>query len=129
MVLVDTSVWVDHLRSGVPLLSELLARDLAASHDFVVGEIACGNLRNREEVLSLLSWLPKCEPATHQEVLIFIDRHRLMGRGTGYVDACLLAAAMLAGARIWTRDRRLAAIAEELSCSYSPAAKDAGEDP
>lgn len=129
MVLIDTSVWVDHLRSGVPLLSELLTRDLAAGHDFMVGEIACGNLKNREEVLALLSWLPKCEPATHQEVLFFIDRYRLMGRGIGYVDACLLAAAMLAGARIWTRDRRLAAIAEELSCAYSPAANDAGEDP
>lgn len=129
MVLVDTSVWVDHLRSGVPHLSDLLTHDLVAGHDFVVGEIACGNLKNREEVLSLLSWLPKCEPATHHEVLLFIDRHRLMGRGIGYVDACLLASAMLAGARIWTRDRRLATVAAELMCAHSPAASDAGENP
>lgn len=120
MILVDTSVWIDHLRSGDPHLSELLDRDVAASHDFVIGEIACGNLKNRQEVLSLISWLPKCEPATHEEVLFFIDRHRLMGRGIGYVDACLLAATTLSSAQLWTRDKRLVVIAEELGCAYMP---------
>lgn len=126
MILVDTSVWIDHLRSGDSHLSELLDRDAAASHDFVIGEIACGNLKNRQEVLTLLSCLPKCEPATHEEVLFFIDRHRLMGRGIGYVDACLLAAATLCSAHLWTRDKRLAAVAEGLGCAYVPKTSKAG---
>lgn len=127
MILVDTSVWIDHLRSGNSHLAELLDRAVAASHDFVVGEIACGNLKNRQEVLSLLSCLPKCEPATHEEVLFFIDRHRLMGRGIGYVDACLLAAATLSSAQLWTRDKRLSVIAEDLACAYSPKAQRANK--
>jgi len=118
VILVDTSVWIDHLRSGDPHLAELLDHDVVASHEFVIGEIACGNLKNRQEVLSLLSWLPKCEPATHEEVLFFIDQNRLMGRGIGYIDVCLLAAATLESAEIWTRDKRLAAISEELGCGH-----------
>ena len=118
MILVDTSVWIDHLRSGDPHLAELLDRDVVAIHDFVIGEIACGNLNNRQKVLSLLSLLPRCEPATHQEVLFFIDQNSLMGRGIGYIDACLLAAATLGSAKLWTRDKRLAALAEELGCAH-----------
>lgn len=120
MILVDSSVWIDHLRSGDSHLAGLLDRHVAASHDFIIGEIACGNLKNRREVLSLLSSLPKCEPATHGEVLFFIDRHRLMGRGIGYVDACLLAAVALSSGQLWTRDKRLSAIAGELGCGYLP---------
>jgi predicted nucleic acid-binding protein len=120
VILVDTSVWIDHLRSGDRHLVELLGRDVAASHDFVIGEIACGNLKNRQEVLSLLSFLPKCEPATHEEVLFFIDRHQLMGRGIGYIDACLLAAASLGNCKLWTHDKRLAAIAEAMAVAYTP---------
>jgi hypothetical protein len=119
LILVDTSVWIDHLRFGDPHLAELLDRDVAASHDFVIGEIACGSLKNRQEVLSLLSFLPKCERATHDEMLFFIERHRLMGRGVGYVDACLLAAATLSNAQVWTRDKRLGAIANDLGCAYA----------
>ncbi len=73
MVLVDTSVWIDHLRSGDPHLSALLEQGSVAIHDFVIGEIACGNLKNRQGILSLLAVLPKCEPATFDEVLFFID--------------------------------------------------------
>jgi predicted nucleic acid-binding protein len=120
VILVDTSVWVDHLRAGDQHLAELLDRDVAASHDFVIGEVACGNLNNRQEVLSLLSFLPKCETATHDEVLFFIERHQLMGRSIGYVDACLLAAVTLSKARLWTRDKRLAAMADDLGCAYVP---------
>ncbi|PWB58461.1 MAG: VapC toxin family PIN domain ribonuclease [Nitrosomonadales bacterium] len=127
MILVDTSVWIDHLRRGEPHLAELLDRGVAAIHDFVIGEIACGNLGNRQEVLSLLSWLPKCESATHEEALFFIERNRLMGRGIGYIDACLLAAATLSSARLWTRDKRLAGIAEELGCAYLPKTEHAGK--
>jgi len=125
VILVDTSIWIDHLRSGNPHLTGLLERDIAAIHDFVIGEIACGNLQNRQEILSLLSSLPKCEPAAHEEVLFFIDRHRLMGRGIGYVDACLLAAATLSSARLWTGDKRLAAIAENMGRAYQPKAEQA----
>jgi len=126
VILVDTSIWIDHLRSGNAHLVGLLERDVAAIHDFVVGEIACGNLKGRQEVLSLLSSLPKCEPATQEEVLFFIDQHRLMGRGIGYVDACLLAAATLSSARLWTGDKRLAAIAVDMGCAYQPKAEQAG---
>jgi hypothetical protein len=118
VILVDTSVWIDYLRSGNPHLADLLGRSVVAIHDFVIGEIACSNLKNRQEILFLLSWLPRCEPATHKEVLFFIDQNRLMGRGIGYIDACLLAAAALGGAKLWTRDKKLAAIAEELGCAY-----------
>lgn len=121
MILVDTSVWIDHLRSGNSRLAELLDHNVAATHELVIGEIACGHLKNRE-VLFLLSWLPKCEPVTHEEILFFIDRHRLMGRGLGYVDVCLLAAATLSSAQLWTWDKRLAAIAQQLACAYSPKA-------
>lgn len=126
MILVDTSIWIDHLRSGNAHLAGLLERDIAAIHDFVIGKIACGNLKNRQEILSLLSALPKCEPATHEEVLFFIDRHRLMGRGIGYVDACLLAAATLSGAQFWTGDKRLAAIAENMGRAHQPKDEQAG---
>jgi hypothetical protein len=127
VILVDTSVWIDHLRVGDRHLAELLDRNLAASHDFVIGEIACGNLKNRQEVLSLLSFLPKCKPATHEETLFFIDRHRLMGRGIGYVDACLLAAATLGSCKLWTRDKRFVAIAEALGCAHMPKMEHAPE--
>lgn len=122
MVLVDTSVWIDHLRAGDPHLVELLDQGVVIVHDFVIGEIACGNLKNRQEVLSLLSFLPKCKSATHDEALFFINRHRLMGRGIGYVDAGLLASATLSSARLWSRDKRLAAIAEEMGCAHEPKA-------
>ncbi|MBZ0134159.1 MAG: type II toxin-antitoxin system VapC family toxin [Rhodocyclaceae bacterium] len=119
MILVDTSIWGDHLRSGDAHLAGLLERDAVASHEFVIGEIACGNLRKRKEVLGALSMLPRCEAASHDEVLFFIERHKLMGCGIGYIDACLLASAALSSARLWTRDKRLADIAEKLGCGYA----------
>lgn len=114
MILVDTSVWIDHLRSGDEALVALLNESRVLMHPFVLGELACGNLRNRDEVLGLLKDLPRATVASDEEVLFFIERHALMGRGIGYVDAHLLAAVALAGvARLWTRDRRLRAVAEE----------------
>ena len=111
MILVDTSVWMDHLRRGVPRLVALLQEDAALIHPFVIGELACGNLRNRRQVLDLLHGLPAAKVASDSEVLMMIERHQLMGRGIGYVDAHLLAAARLAGCPLWTQDRRLAEIA------------------
>lgn len=120
MILVDTSIWIDHLRSGHASLVELLETGLAYTHPFVIGELACGNLGNREEVLRLLQDLPGIAAASNKEVLFLIERHRLMGRGIGYIDAHLLAAALIHPAQLWTRDRRLAEIAQELGVAYSP---------
>jgi predicted nucleic acid-binding protein len=119
MILVDTSVWVDHLRAGDEDLSTLLNNSQVLMHPFVLGELACGNLRNREMVLRLLKDLPHAALATDDEVLFFIERHALMGHGIGYVDAHLLAAVMLDGAaQMWTRDKRLRAVADSLTLSY-----------
>jgi predicted nucleic acid-binding protein len=114
-VLADTSVWVGHLRAGDATLSALLDENLVLVHPFVIGELACGNLRNRTELLALLGELPHATGATQAEALLFIENHRLMGRGIGYVDAHLLASvALLGDARLWTLDRRLAKVASEL---------------
>lgn len=113
MILVDTSVWVDHLRSGVPLLTNLLQEGEVLIHPWVIGEIACGNLRNRNQVLDLLHGLPTAVVASDSEVLLLIERSNLMGRGIGCVDAHLLAAAKLSHCGLWTQDRRLAVLAQE----------------
>ena len=119
MILVDTSVWVDHLRRGVDELIRLLDGSQVLTHPYVVGEIACGKLRNRSEVLTLISDLPRVAVATDEEVLFFIEQHELMGRGIGYIDAHLLAAVSLAApARLWTRDKRLGALATELDVAF-----------
>lgn len=115
MILIDTSVWVDHLRADDDGLRRLLDRGEVLSHPFVIGELALGNLRQRDLVLDALAALPRAGIATDQEVMFFIGEHRLFGRGIGYVDAHLLAAVRLtAHARLWTRDRRLNAVAEGL---------------
>lgn len=119
MILVDTSVWVDHLRAGDAELAALLNGSGVLMHPFVLGELACGNLRNRTEVLALLKDLPRAAVATDEEVLFFIERHALMGRGVGYVDAHLLAAVTLgSGTRLWTRDKRLRPVADALALAY-----------
>jgi predicted nucleic acid-binding protein len=115
VILVDTSVWVDHLRAADETLSELLDRGMVLAHPFVVGEIALGNLRQRELVLGALQDLPQSSVASEGEILHFIDRHGLSGLGIGYIDVHLLAAArLMAGAVLWTRDRRLHGVAEGL---------------
>ena len=115
MVLVDTSVWVGHLRGGSQRLAELLRQNLVLMHPSVLGELACGNLRNRKSLLALLAGLPTARTARDAEVLYFIERHALMGQGIGYVDAHLLAATVLnAPATLWTADRPLRAAAGRL---------------
>ena len=121
MILVDTSVWIDHLRQGDAELADALQQGRVAIHPFVVGELACGNLRARAEVLGLLQALPSLPVATSNEVLYFIDAHALMGRGIGYVDVHLLAAARLAGAQFWTRDKRLRAASADLRLAHGQA--------
>jgi len=119
VTLVDTSVWIDHLRQGDAALIAALDAGQVLMHPFIVGEVACGHLRSRAEVLGLLRSLPAISMATDQEVLYFIDNQALMGRGIGYVDAHLLASVRLSGARLWTRDKRLHTIASELSLAHS----------
>jgi predicted nucleic acid-binding protein len=120
VILVDTSVWVDHLRAGDARLAGLLDGGMVLAHPFVIGELALGNLARRETVLSALADLPRAVVATDAEVLHFIDRHNLFGRGVGYVDIHLLAAVRLtAGAQLWTRDRRLNGIAAELGLTIT----------
>lgn len=117
MILVDTSIWIDHLGKGDSAVVAKLERGEVLMHQFVLGELACGNLKNRKEVLWLLAELPAAPVATEQEVLGFIERYQLMGRGIGYIDIHLLAAVALAdNARLWTRDKRLADVALELNC-------------
>ena len=121
MILVDTSVWVDHLGSGAPALSAALDRGEVLVHPFVLGELACGNLKNRSEVLDLLGKLPAAPVASDAEALAFIEHRSLMGRGIGYIDVHLLASAALAAgtARLWTRDQRLAEVAASLKLAHA----------
>ena len=119
MILVDTSVWVDHLRSGDARLIDLLERGLVVMHPFVVGELACGSLADRASILELLQDLPMAIVAEGDEVLGLIERHRLYGKGVGCVDVHLLASTLLTrGAALWTRDQRLGAAADALGCAH-----------
>ena len=115
MLLVDTSVWIDHLRKGDNALAETLQDNLVIMHPHVLGELALGNLKDRSAVLSLLRNLPEAVVATDDEVQSMIEEQPLFGRGIGYVDAHLLAAVRLTPeARLWTRDKRLSAVATSL---------------
>ena len=119
MILVDTSVWVDHLRRGDAGLVALLERSAVLMHPFVVGEIACGSLRDRASILELLQDLPAAVVAMPDEVLKFIEGHELHGKGIGSVDAHLLTSVALSpGATLWTRDARLRRAAERLVCAH-----------
>jgi len=118
MVLVDTSVWIQHLRQGSAALARHLADGQVVCHPFVVGELACGHIKNCAEILGLLSNLPSAEVARHEEVLQFIDTYRLMGKGLGYVDTHLLASAALTGVPIWTLDKQLRETAVRLDLAH-----------
>jgi len=119
MILVDTSVWVDHLRRGNAALAALLQDARVACHSFVIGELACGVLHNRRELLALLGRLPQVPEVSHDEALGFLHSRRLAGRGLGWIDVHLLATAALARLPLWTLDRRLAAAAADLDLSGS----------
>ena len=114
MILVDTSVWVDHFRRGDVELVDLLKRNAVVMHPLVVDEIACGSLADRTLILGLLQELPSAIVANSEEVLGFIERHNLSGKGIGYVDVHLLASAALGNTKLWTRDKRLSVVAYEL---------------
>jgi predicted nucleic acid-binding protein len=121
MILVDTSVWIAHLRAGDHALAACLDEGQVLMHPCVLGELACGNLRNRAQLLALWQRLPQALQATDAEVLYFIEQKNLAGKGIGYVEAHLLTSVVLSGARgLWTRDRRLAEIAASLGYAAQP---------
>jgi predicted nucleic acid-binding protein len=120
LILVDTSIWIDHFRRQDAFLSSLLRDDRVLMHPFVIGELALGNLQQRDVILAKLHRLSRPATATHAEALQLIDRHSLFGTGIDYVDAHLLAAAFLSpGAGLWTRDKRLLAVAQRLNIAAS----------
>jgi predicted nucleic acid-binding protein len=118
MVLVDTSVWVEHLRSGNVGLENLLNECHVVCHLFIIGELACGNLSNRNEILSLLQALPLVNHAEHEEVMHFIENYSLMGKGLGYIDMHLIVSALLTKVSIWTLDKKLNEVSLKLGVEY-----------
>ncbi|HMO49225.1 MAG TPA: type II toxin-antitoxin system VapC family toxin [Rubrivivax sp.] len=121
MILVDSSIWIDHIRRADAELRRLLAADEVLSHPFVIGELACGHLRGRAAFLSQMQALPLAVASTHDEARALIERHALAGRGIGWVDVHLLAATLLTqSCALWSRDKRLAATAAELGCLHKP---------
>lgn len=120
MILADTSIWIDHLRSGDAALSARLMEGRIACHPLVIAEIALGSLRDRDEVLGLLDRLPALSLATPDEVRAMIEARRLHGCGIGYVDVSLVASCLLTpGTQLWTRDRRLNAAAIEVNIALA----------
>ncbi len=118
MTLVDTSVWIDHFRRNNQTLKALLIDGKVAVHPFIVGELACGNLRNRSEILHLLNELPQATVAEHHEVLSFIEANRLYGTGMGWIDAHLIASALLTDLLIFTYDKAVGEAASKLGIEY-----------
>ncbi len=118
MVLVDTSIWVTHLRQGSRQLEKRLMDAEVMCHPFIIGELACGNLKNRAEVISLLQALPSAPTIEFDEFLFFVDRNHLMGKGIGFVDVHLLASAQVAGVPLWTAAKRLKSAAEQLALTF-----------
>jgi predicted nucleic acid-binding protein len=118
MVLVDTSVWVSHLRDGNVGLERLLNDGEVGCHPFIVGELACGNLKNRHEILTSLQSLPMTVLAEDGEVLKFVENHQLMGKGLGYIDVHLIAAALLTDVPLWTFDKTLHKITKKIGINY-----------
>ena len=115
MILVDTSVWIEHLRVGSQRLKSLLLDEQVLCHPFVVGELACGILQRRSEILSMLKALPEAQLLEHEEVLSFLEARRLYGRGIGWVDAHLLASTLLTVCGLWTMDKPLRRAATALN--------------
>jgi predicted nucleic acid-binding protein len=118
MVLVDTSVWISHLGDGHPVMEKLLMDEEVACHPYVIGELACGNLKNRDEILTLLQSLPQTVMAEPDEVLEFIDNRQLMGMGLGYIDFHLIVSSLLSDIPLWTWDKSLLTVCRTLGISY-----------
>ena len=121
MILADTSVWIEHFRRGLPGFEQELRRSRILTHPVVIGELATGNLSNRKSTLALLRRLPAVKSATAEEGLVFLESHRLYGRGIGWNDIQLLAAARLSNVTLWTIDKRLAEASNHLGVAFSHA--------
>ena len=119
MILVDTSLWVDHLRRSHSALGRALERGDVLTHPFVIGELACGNLKGRAQILGLMELVPASTVAEHDEVLRLIESRELYGKGIGWIDAHLIASALLSDATLWTLDKRLKQIAFQLGLAHS----------
>ena len=117
-VLVDTSVWIKHLREGDKKLVRLLEQGLVACHPFIIGELACGGIKNRHEIISLLNDLPSTNILDHYDIMEFIEYRKIMNQGIGYVDVHLLASALVSGTPLWTFDKALKKVANQLSIEY-----------
>ena len=118
LTLVDTSVWIDHFRNDSIVLRRLLDEDRALCHPLVIGELACGNMKHRSEALDSLAALPSAPTVEHEEILGFIETHKLFGQGLGWIDVHLLAATLLDRATLWTLDQPLHNAAQKLYCSF-----------
>ena len=118
MILVDTSIWITHLRQGNRQLEKLLLDAEVMCHPLIIGELACGNLKNRNEIITLLRSLPMAQTIEFDEFLFFIDRNQLTGKGVGFVDIHLLASAQLTGVLLWTADKRLKSAADHLKLKF-----------
>ncbi len=120
LILVDTSVWIKYLRTGDDRLADLLEQGLVMCHPFIIGELACGGMKNRSEILTLLHDLPSTSVLDHSEVMDFIENHTLMNKGIGYIDVHLLGSALVSETSLWTFDKALQIMANTLSIIYSP---------
>jgi predicted nucleic acid-binding protein len=118
-VLVDTSAWVGHLNRGDTVVASLLEAGHAVTHPWVTGELACGQIKNRAEVLAMLARLPAATVADHREVMLLIEDRRLMGRGLSYTDVHLLASALLDGVLLWTYDKNLLKVAKAAGMAFT----------
>jgi len=120
VILVDSSIWMDHFRQPIGRLAALLDAEECCTHPFVMGEVACGNLRNRKEIIALLHALPRLHKVEDDEILFFIERNALSGRGVGLIDIHLLASCLTERCELWTADKRLQAVATELRIARRP---------
>lgn len=118
MVLVDSSIWIDHFRRSNANLVELLNGTFVLMHPHVLGELACGNLKDRRQILNAFHALPSAKTASHREVMQMVEQRKLWGNGIGWVDANLLASALLEGSRLWTRDERLNRLCEDAGIAF-----------
>jgi predicted nucleic acid-binding protein len=119
VILVDTSVWIDHFRTNDDHFAKLLDVEVIWIHPFVLGELALGNLRPRAATLQILHRIPRCDVVSNFEFLHFIERYRLFATGVGFVDAHLMASSRMMAMRLWTHDKRLHAVAENLGLGYT----------
>ncbi|MBN1781013.1 type II toxin-antitoxin system VapC family toxin [bacterium] len=118
MVLVDTSIWIDHCRNNYDQLAGLLNDGEVFCHPFIIGKLACGNLKNRKEIIAALQALPTTIVLEHEEIMFFIEINKIMGKGLGYIDISILASSLVTGISLWTFDQKLYAMTKRFNASY-----------